>query len=426
MITAFIIVLWLILLFSGLNLYVSLGFVSIIGLVLADISLPTVINKLYYSLNSFPLLAVPLFILAGELMNDGSITKRLIIFSKTLFGHITGGLAHVNIGANVIMSGVSGSALAEAAGIGKVIIPAMQRLKYDSSWAACLTATASVLGPLIPPSIPLVIYAVVASVSAGAMMLAGTLPGLLVAAILMIYSYFYCKRTGTDVSKTRFRFKRFVKGFRLGFLSLLSTVIIILGIVLGVFTPTEAAAATVLYVFIVAKFVYKKLDFQQLKASFVNSALMTSSVMITITSAAVFNYYLTMQGVPQLLSESLLQISKDPTTILLLVSALVIFLGCFLDGLAIMLLLTPIFLPVISALGIDLIHFGVVLVLSMMTGLITPPFGPSLFLVSKISGVEFMTLSKRIMPWLTCLIISIIICIYVPWLSTGLPNLILG
>lgn len=416
---------WFVLIFTGLNLYVSLGLISILGLYISDINLFNVINKMYHSLESFPLLAVPLFILAGELMNDGSITKRLIIFSKTLLGHITGGLAHVNVGANVIMSGVSGSALAEAAGIGKVLIPAMIKLRYDASWTACLTATASVLGPLIPPSIPLVIYAVIASVSAGAMMLAGMLPGLLVAAILMIYIYFYCKQTGTDLPRSKFRWKRLWRGFRIGFLSLMSTIIIVLGIVIGIFTPTEAAAATVFYVGIVAGIVYKKLGWTEIKNSLANSALMTSSVLITLTSAALFNYYLTMQGIPQMLSENILKLSSDPTVILFLLSGLVILLGCFLDGLAIMLLVVPVFLPAALAIGIDPIHFGVVLVLCMMTGLITPPFGPSLFLVSKISGVEFLTLSKRILPWLTCLIISIIICIYVPWLSTGLPNLLI-
>lgn len=416
---------WFVLIFIGLNLYVSLGLISILGLYISDINLFNVINKMYHSLESFPLLAVPLFILAGELMNYGSITKRLIIFSKTLLGHITGGLAHVNVGANVIMSGVSGSALAEAAGIGKVLIPAMIKLRYDASWTACLTATASVLGPLIPPSIPLVIYAVIASVSAGAMMLAGMLPGLLVAAILMIYIYFYCKQTGTDLPRNKFRWKRLWRGFRIGFLSLMSTIIIILGIIIGIFTPTEAAAATVFYVGIIAGIVYKKLGWTEIKNSLANSALMTSTVLITLTSAALFNYYLTMQGIPQMLSENILKLSSDPTIILFLLSGLVILLGCFLDGLAIMLLVVPVFLPATLAIGIDPIHFGVVLILCMMTGLITPPFGPSLFLVSKISGVEFLTLSKRILPWLTCLIISIIICIYVPWLSTGLPNLLI-
>jgi tripartite ATP-independent transporter DctM subunit len=205
----------------------------------------------------------------------------------------------------------------------------------------------------------------------------------------------------------------------------MSTIIIILGIIIGIFTPTEAAAATVFYVGIVAGIVYKKLGWTEIKNSLANSALMTSTVLITLTSAALFNYYLTMQGIPQMLSENILKLSSDPTIILFLLSGLVILLGCFLDGLAIMLLVVPVFLPATLAIGIDPIHFGVVLILCMMTGLITPPFGPSLFLVSKISGVEFLTLSKRILPWLTCLIISIIICIYVPWLSTGLPNLLI-
>lgn len=426
MITAFVILLWFGLLFTGMSLYISLGFVSLLGIMMSGMSLLSVVNKLYHSIDSFPLLAVPIFILAGELMNDGSITKRLVIFSKTLLGHITGGLAHVNVGANVIMSGVSGSALAEAAGIGKVIIPAMIRARYDASWTACLTATTSVLGPLIPPSIPLVIYAVMASVSAGAMMLAGTMPGLLVAAILMVYIYFYCKRTGTDLPKGKFRLRRLWKGFRIGFLSLMSTVIIMAGIITGAFTPTEAAAATVVYVWFVAGVIYKKLGWTEIKNSFMNASRMTSSVMITLTSAALFNYYLTMQGVPQLLSEFLVGLSGDPTTILLILSVLVIFLGCFLDGLAIMLLIVPVFLPAALAAGIDPIHFGVVLTLCMMTGLITPPFGPSLFLVAKISGVEFNVLAKQIGPWLMCLIISIIICIYFPWFSVWLPQLVLG
>ena len=205
----------------------------------------------------------------------------------------------------------------------------------------------------------------------------------------------------------------------------MSTVIIILGIVVGVFTPTEAAVATVIYVWLLAGFVYKKLDWAKIKISFINASLMTSSVMITLTSAALFNYFLTLQGVPQLLSQHIISITQHPESILLLLSALVIFLGCFLDGLAIMLLVVPVFLPAALNIGIDPIHFGVVLTLCMMTGLITPPFGPSLFLVAKISGVEFNYLSKQITPWLLCLVISIIICIYVPQLSTWLPKLML-
>ena len=416
---------WFILMIIGFPIYLSLGLVSTGALIILNESLIIIPQKMFASINSFVLLSVPLFILAGEFMNTGGITKRIINFSRSLVGHMHGGLGQVNVGANLIITGISGVALAEAAGIGKILIPSMVKDGYPRVFAGCLTATASTLGPLIPPSVPLILYAVVAQASSGKMLLGGFAPGILTALVLMIYVYLYAKKQ-KKIKKTIFRVSNVVKEFKTSFFALMSPFIIFYGLFAGVFVATEAAAALVLYVFIVSKFIYKEINWDDLPSVFTNTAILTSKIAIILCTAGIYNYLLTVQGVPQTIGEYVVNLTSNPSLFLIVFGLLVVLLGCFLDGLAIMFLLVPIFLPIAVTLGIDPVHFGVVLVMALMLGLITPPFGPAMFVVAEVGEISLNKLFSSIIPFVFSLLIVLIIISVFPELVMYLPNKFLG
>jgi tripartite ATP-independent transporter DctM subunit len=345
--------------------------------------------------------------------------------TAVLVGHIAGGLGHVTVLANVIVSGISGSALAEAAGIGAVMIEAMKKQGFHAAFAGSLNAAASTIGPLIPPSIPLVIYAVMASQSAGKMLLAGFAPGFLVAIALMVYVYVVSKKRGYPVS-ARASLAQVWQATRSAFLALLTPFIIIWGIVGGVFTPTEAAAATVVYALAVSLFVYKDLRWRDLPGVFRKSAKTTAVVGFIIATANLVSYVLTRERVPQMLSEALLSVSDERWVILLLINVLLLVLGCFMEGLAIMLLTVPVLLPLVTQLGVDPVHFGVIVVMNLMIGLIHPPFGMALFVVAKVGDIPYKDLAWAIWPFVIPLLIVLLVCTYWPWIVMVLPELMLG
>ena len=416
---------WFILMIIGFPIYLSLGLVSTGALIILNESLVIIPQKMFASINSFVLLSVPLFILAGEFMNTGGVTKRIINFSRALVGHIPGGLGQVNVGANLIITGISGVALAEAAGIGKILIPSMVRDGYSRVFAGCLTATASTLGPLIPPSVPLILYAVIAQASSGKMLLGGFAPGVLTAIVLMIYVYFYAKKQ-KKIKKTIFRTTTIIKEFKSSFFALMAPFIIFYGLFAGVFVATEAAAALVLYVFIVSKFIYREINWNDIPGIFTNTAILTSKIAIILCTAGIYNYLLTVQGVTQTVGEFVVDLTNNPKLFLIIFGLLVVLLGCFLDGLAIMFLLVPIFLPIAVTLGIDPVHFGVVLVMALMLGLITPPFGPAMFVVAEVGGISLNKLFSAIIPFVFSLLIVLIIISIFPELVMYLPNKFLG
>jgi tripartite ATP-independent transporter DctM subunit len=416
---------WGVLMVLGMPIAFSLGAICFAFFWIDGSAMTSVPQRLFAGLDSFPLLAVPAFILAGEVMNSGGLTKRIVEFSRVLVGHIAGGLAHVTVLANVIVSGISGSALAEAAGVGSVMIEAMKRQGFGAGFAGALNAAASTIGPLIPPSIPLVIYAVMTSQSAGKMLLAGFAPGFLVAIALMVYAYFVSRKRGYPVSE-RATWSDLWRSTRSAFLALMTPVIIIWGIVGGVFTPTEAAAATVVYALVVSLLVYKDMHWRDLPGIFRRAAKTTAVVGFIIATANLVSYLLTRERVPQMLSEALLSISNEPWVILLLINILLLVLGCFMEGLAIMLLTVPVLLPLVTTLGIDPVHFGVIVVMNLMIGLITPPFGMALFVVAKVGNIPFRELAITIWPFVVALIVVLMICTYWPWIVMVLPNTFLG
>ncbi len=416
---------WGVLMILGMPIAFSLGAICFAFLWIDGGSMTSMPQRMFAAVDSFPLLAVPTFILAGEVMNSGGLTRRIVEFSRVLVGHIAGGLGHVTVLANVIVSGISGSALAEAAGIGAVMIEAMKKQGFHAAFAGSLNAAASTIGPLIPPSIPLVIYAVMASQSAGKMLLAGFAPGFLVAIALMVYVYFVSKKRGYPVSP-RATLAQVWQATRSAFLALLTPFIIIWGIVGGVFTPTEAAAATVVYALAVSLFVYKDLRWRDLPGVFRKSAKTTAVVGFIIATANLVSYVLTRERVPQILAEALLSISDERWVILLLINVLLLVLGCFMEGLAIMLLTVPVLLPLVMQLGVDPVHFGVIVVMNLMIGLIHPPFGMALFVVAKVGDIPYRDLAWAIWPFVIPLLIVLLICTYWPWIVMVLPEMMLG
>lgn len=381
-------------------------------------------QRMFAALDSFPLLAVPAFVLAGELMNTGGVTRRIVNFSKTLVGHVPGGLGHVNVVSNVIASGMSGSALADAAGVGSVLIKSMKEDGFPASFAGCLTAAACIIGPLIPPSIPFVIYAVISGASVGKLFLAGFTPGILTAIALMVFVYFAAKRRGYP-RHPRASLRQMAAAFKTAFLALMTPVIIMGGIFGGVFTPTEAAAATALYALVLGLFVYQDLSWRDLPGVFANAARTTAVVAFIVAAANMVSYVLTRERVPQMLTESLMSISDSPLVILLIINVLLLMLGCFMDSLAIMILTVPVLVPLTQHLGIDPVHFGVVMVLNLMIGLLTPPFGMALFVVSRVGDIPFAMLAKDIWPFIGALLLVLLICTLFPGLVMYLPNLVL-
>ncbi|WP_297721621.1 TRAP transporter large permease [Limnohabitans sp. Rim8] len=416
---------WCVLMIMGMPIAFSLGAICFAFFWIDGGTMTSVPQRMFAAVDSFPLLAVPAFILAGEVMNTGGLTKRIVEFARVLVGHISGGLGHVTVLANVIVSGISGSALAEAAGIGSVMIEAMKKQGFSPAFAGSLNAAASTIGPLIPPSIPLVIYAVMASVSAGKMLLAGFAPGFLVAIALMVYVYFVSKKRGYPTSE-RATLNQVWQATKSAFLALMTPIIIIWGIVGGVFTPTEAAAATVVYGLVVSLFVYKDMHWRDLPSVFRKSAKTTAVVGFIISTANLVSYVLTRERVPQMMSETLLSLSDERWVILLLINILLLVLGCFMEGLAVMLLTVPVLLPLVMQLGVDPVHFGVIVVMNLMIGLIHPPFGMALFVVAKVGDIPYKDLAWSIWPFVIPLLIVLLICTYWPWIVMVLPNLMLG
>jgi len=379
-------------------------------------------QRLVAGVDSYTLLAVPFFIFSGNLMNATGITDRIFTFAKTCVGHIPGGLGHVNVLASLLFSGMSGSAHADAGGLGQIEIQAMREEGFDDGFSGAITAASSVVGPLMPPSIPLVIYGAIASVSVGKLFLGGVFPAILVSVSLMIYVYFYAKkRHYKTYPKSTFseRWNAFVKAFP----ALLTPIIIIGGIFSGIFTPTEAAAVTSFYALILGIFVYKTFSLSVMRKVF-KDTLSNAAVIGFLTAAiSLMGYVLAREQIPQKIAMFFLRYTSNPIVFLLAVDLLLVILGCVIETMAIQLLVIPMLVPVAIALGIDPVHFGVVVTMNMMIGILTPPMGVSLFVVSKISGIPFKTLAKSILPMFIPLTIVLLLLIFFPQIVMFLPNL---
>ncbi|MAQ83655.1 MAG: ABC transporter permease [Maritimibacter sp.] len=393
--------------------------------VLVSGSVPPMVvaHRMINGVDSFPLLAVPFFILAGNLMNTAGITERIFNFALSMVGWMRGGLGHVNVGASVIFAGMSGAAVADAGGLGAIEIKAMRDAKYDPEFAVGITAASSTIGPIIPPSLPMVIYGVVASASIGQLFAAGFVPGLVMALSLMVMVAIMARRRGYPRDQA-FVVSVLLSSFRRAFLSLLTPVIIVGGILTGAFTPTEAAVAACAWAMFLGLIVYRTLNWKRfLRVSF-DTIETTAVVLLVVGAAAIFAWILTSNRVPEHVAALLLAASDRPWMILLLINLILIVVGCFMETVAAITIMVPVLLPVAVAIGVDPVHFGVIMVLNLMLGLLTPPVGMVLYVLSRIAKIPFERAVVGTAPFLVPLVLVLLLITYVPAITLWLPTLI--
>jgi tripartite ATP-independent transporter DctM subunit len=397
---------------------------SILYLFMAHLDMGTAAEQLLNGMySSFVLLAIPLFVLAAEFMNSGSIMDRLLRFCNALVGRYRGGLAHVNVVQSIIFAGMSGSALADAASSGKLMQSLMTRDgKYTPAFAAALTAVTAVIGPIIPPSIPMVIYALVSDTSIGYLFLGGVIPGLLMGAVQMGLIAVTAKRRNFPVEKP-VPLRELPRVTRDAFPALMMPVILFGCLYSGITTPTEAAAVAAAYALLASAVLYRSIGWHDIYNSLMTSARITISIGMLIAGALVFNYVITVENIPKTISVVLQAYQLSPFTFLLLANLILLVLGCFLEGTTILLVIVPVLLPTAAALGIDPVHFGVVAVVNIMIGLITPPYGLLLFMMVKIAEVSLVALVREVMPYLAVMIGALALITFIPDLVLFLPRL---
>lgn len=421
----YILAAWFAVLLAGVPLFASMGLAAFAFVWFAGIPAGIIPQKVAQAANSFPLLAAPLFILMGNIMNSAGITDRIFAFATACVGWLRGGLCHANILASVIFAGMSGSAVADAGGVGTLEIKAMKDEGYDAETAAAITAASATIGPIIPPSLPMVIYGVSADVSIGGLFLAGVIPGLLMAAFLMIMV--------TEVARRRNMPRHPFPGvrelwtaYKRAHWALMTPVILFGGMIMGYFTPTEAAGVATVYALILGLFVYRDFDLKDLPRIISDTVETTGVVLALVMTAAAMGWCLSISRIPQTVGPMIVDLVGNPLMFLLAVNLLLLVVGCFMEALAAMLILIPILTPAAAQFGIDPIHFGLVFVLNLMIGTITPPVGVVLFVTSKIAGISFEAMSRAILPWLMPLLAVLLAITLWPPLTTFLPRLVLG
>ncbi|MBW0764913.1 MULTISPECIES: TRAP transporter large permease [Mammaliicoccus] len=415
----FLIILLFVLILLRTPIAFSLMAVSIIGIGWTGIEFLEIIpRKMYFGINNFSLLAIPLFVLAGEIMSKGGMSQRIVNFSKLLIGPLPGGLAMVVIISSVFFAALTGTAIAAAAAIGGMLLPLMKKEGYDEGFSSALVASASTVGPIIPPSIIFILFGVMANQSISDLFIGGIVPGILMGVGLMIYSYFVGKKNNYKSMDSFPPIKDILLGFKDAILALLMPAIIIGGIISGLFTATESGVIAVLYAILISTLVYKELTFKKLYDALVSSTKTSVGIIFLIGSAAVFIWFVSFNNVPEQIQNMLGIFAENPLLLLLVINIVLLIAGTFIDTISAVTIFTPIFLPLILATNIDPIHFGVVMAVNLSIGMITPPVGVCLFVVSSISKVDIKKIIKSIIPQLAILIVVLVIITYVPWLIT--------
>ena len=392
-----------------------------------DVPLKIFVQKMVTATDSYPLLAVPFFVLAGAIMNKAGITGKLLALADALAGHLTGALAQICTILATLLGGLTASSSADAAMLAKVLGPEMVKHNYSPAFAAVITSCAAIITTLIPPSIGLIIYGYIADVSIGRLFIGGIIPGLLLAAALMVVTWIISKRRGYLPLRTEFAgMPAVLSSFRSALWALSIPVFIILGLRYGIFTPTEAGAITVLYVILVGKFAYKSLQWRDLPALLKETALDTSSVMLMICAASAFGFYLAWERIPPQMANWLVSLTKDPMTLLLLINVMLILLGTAVEGTSALIILTPIFVPVLAKYGIDPVHFGIVMVTNLTIAGVTPPVGQMMFISSQVMRVPMEKYTIEVLPFLAALMVVLLLLSLFPALTLSLPNLMYG
>ncbi len=409
-----------ILIFINIPISIALGLSSAVTLMYAGFPLSSIPSILQATVQKFALLTIPLFVLAGVLMDKGGISKRLIRLANSMIGPIHGGLGYVAVIAAMFFAAISGSGTATVAAIGSILIPAMVKQGYDAGFSSALSAISGSLGTVIPPSITFIIYGMITGVSISDLFLAGIIPGIIFATILCLAVLVGARKNGWKSDEAKSTKKEIGKAFADALWGILSPVIVLGGIYSGIFTPTEAAAVAVVYSFIVSKFVYKELTNQKIKETLFSTAKTTGIILLIIMNAGVFSWVLTQQGIAYQLTDLALGLTDNKYVMLLVINVIFMAAGCVMDNTSAMYILIPIILPIAQSLGIDLIHLGVVIVLNLSIGQVTPPVGPNLYVAADIGKVKFEEICRKIVPLLVVSVIALLIITYVPWISTAL------
>lgn len=414
----------LLLLLIGVPISISLGLSSLAFILLASQDSPAIVaQKLFDTMEHTTLLAIPFFILASNFLTTGGVSERLIEFAKSLVGWMHGGLAMAAVVSCMLFAAISGSSPATVVAIGSIMIPGMIKAGYDRNYTVGVIATAGSLGILIPPSIPMIVYADAVEESVGKMFIAGILPGLLMGFLLLLATWLVARRYKMPREEWK-GFRHIGKSFRRAFSGLLLLLIVVGGIYGGVFTPTEAAATAAVYAAFVALFVHKDMGFKDVPKVMLDSAKMTAVIMFIIACAMIFAYVLTEQQVPQTLSRYVIDQDLNPVTFLLLVNVILWFAGDFMEPSSILLILAPLFHPIAVQLGIDPVHLGVVMTTNMEVGMITPPVGLNLYVAAGLTGMSLGQVTRAALPWMSVLILALMLITYIPWLSLFLVHLL--
>jgi len=420
--TAALLIAFLGLLLIGVPVAIALGGASLLYVWLQDTTpLLVVVHRMASGVDSFPLLAIPFFIMAGSLMNSAGITERIYDFAMALVGWLKGGLGHVNVVGSVIFAGMSGTAVADAGGLGNIEIKAMRDHGYDARFAVGITGASSTIGPIIPPSLPLVIYGVMANTSIGQLFAAGVIPGLVMAASMMAMVTYYAHIRGFHRDAV-FRIAVLWHTFKRAFLPLMTPVIMIGGMTTGIFTPTEAAIAATAYALVLGLFVYRSLSLKGLIKVSMETAETTAIVLLIVAGASIFGYLITTTRVTDNVAELVLMVTDKPWAVLLLVNLFLLVVGCFMETIAAITILVPVLLPLMDKVGVDPVHFGIIMVLNLMIGLLTPPVGMVLYILARVANITFEEATRACLPFLVPLLATLAIVTYwadmVLWLPT--------
>jgi tripartite ATP-independent transporter DctM subunit len=425
--SGFLVVLaFLVLFMLGFPVVLAIGLPSIAYLLLNDLPLQMMAQRTLYALDSFPLVAVPVFLFVGSLMNSAGISKHIYRFADTAVGRLPGGLAQVNIFGSLVFAGMSGSALADIGGIGRIEIDAMKSKGFNPAFASAVTSSSAIVGPIFPPSIPLILYGTVTGVSVIQLLLGGILPALLCVAALMIMTAWLSVRRGYPRADRWPGWARLWADMLPALPALMAPIILIGGMLLGWFTPTEIAAVTVAYALLISSLFYRELTWAKLISAALETLRASSAILLIVAVAALFGWVLSVEQVPQAMTKVMLSISTEPWVLLLLVNVLLLVVGMFLDSTTAILVIAPIIAKPLMAAGVDPVHLGMVVIFNLMIGLLTPPMGLALFLVADIAKVRMQDVLREMLPFYVPLVVTLLLITFVPAITLWLPRLAVG
>ncbi len=409
---------------TNMPVAIALGISSLVVLIINDLAtLNLFITASFGASDSFPLIAIPLFILAGEIMSKGGIAKRLVLFAEKLVGSFTGGLGIITVIASFIFAAISGSGPATVAAIGGIMLPYMINRGYAKPYAASIVASSGSMGPIIPPSILFILFGVISGVSIGGLFIAGIIPGILIGIALIIVNYIICKKEGY-VGGEKSSFKEMLKAFYDAKFALLAPIIVLGGIYGGIFTPTEAAVIAVFYSLIISLLVHKEIGLKDIPDIFMRTSAVSGGVLILVGAAAFFGRVLSLEQIPQYLSELLSGISTNPIVILLIINVFLLLVGMVMETIAALMIFVPLLLPIVVNLGVDPMHFGIIVCINLTLGLLTPPMGVNVFIASRMAGISFEKTFKYLVPIFIALLIVLLIVTLFPQISLFLPTLL--